>query len=172
VLGLLLRFTAAWYSPDRDHQRDSSERFCSRRCSGTHRCRIPPQRQVKLPAPNAGGSVPWYPRERRPLCALPKTAGGYCAHCIRRGFLVVCPMAPSQLFPAFFSGRCSRTPTTSGLLTSLTRSVSSAGSPVIPRCARTSHVEPRAVDRPGPGHAPSLPRLAHADGFPFSRSAA
>jgi hypothetical protein len=33
------------------------------------------------------------------------------------------------------------------------------------------HVEPRAVDRSRPGHGPSLPRLAHADGFPFSRSA-
>src|ERR1019366_4582979 len=33
------------------------------------------------------------------------------------------------------------------------------------------HVEPRAVDRSRPGHGPSLPRLAHADGFPFSRAA-
>src|ERR1035438_5250570 len=33
-------------------------------------------------------------------------------------------------------------------------------------------IEPGALDRPGPGHGPSLPRLAHADGFPFSRSAA
>src|ERR1019366_5550526 len=33
------------------------------------------------------------------------------------------------------------------------------------------HVEPRAVDRSRPGHGPSLPRLAHAGGFPFSRSA-
>ena len=33
------------------------------------------------------------------------------------------------------------------------------------------HVEPRAVDRSRPGHEPSLPRLAHADGFPFSRFA-
>src|ERR1039458_5908667 len=33
-------------------------------------------------------------------------------------------------------------------------------------------IEPGALDRPGPGHGPSLPSLAHADGFPFSRSAA
>ena len=41
-----------------------------------------------------------------------------------------------------------------------------------PRCARTSPERTWSVGSARLGHGPSLPRLAHSDGFPFSRSAA